>query len=52
MLRGSFGMDDLLKQLRMIQQLGPLRDVIGQAARCSAESPSRSTKASSARSRR
>ena len=27
-LRGHFGMDDLLKQLRMIQRLGPLRDVM------------------------
>jgi signal recognition particle subunit SRP54 len=27
-LRGNFGMDDLLKQLRMIQRLGPLRDVM------------------------
>jgi signal recognition particle subunit SRP54 len=27
-LRGQFGMDDLLKQLRMIQRLGPLRDVM------------------------
>jgi signal recognition particle subunit SRP54 len=26
-LKGSFGLDDLLKQLRMIQKLGPLREV-------------------------
>ncbi len=28
MLRGNFGMDDLLKQLRMVQKLGPLGDVM------------------------
>ncbi len=28
-LRGKFGMDDLLKQLRMIQKMGPLGDVLG-----------------------
>ena len=28
-LRGKFGMDDLLKQLRTIQKMGPLRDVLG-----------------------
>jgi len=28
MLKGKFGLDDLLKQLRMIQRLGPLRDVM------------------------
>jgi signal recognition particle subunit SRP54 len=27
LLRGKFGLDDLLKQLRMIQKMGPLRDV-------------------------
>jgi signal recognition particle subunit SRP54 len=27
-LRGRFGMDDLLNQLRMVQRLGPLRDVM------------------------
>ena len=27
LLRGSFGLDDLLKQMRMIQKLGPLKDV-------------------------
>jgi signal recognition particle subunit SRP54 len=27
LLRGQFGLDDLLKQLRMIQKMGPLRDV-------------------------
>ncbi len=27
LLRGRFGLDDLLKQLRMIQKMGPLRDV-------------------------
>jgi signal recognition particle subunit SRP54 len=26
-LKGSFGLDDLLKQMRMIQKLGPLKDV-------------------------
>ncbi len=26
-LKGSFGLDDLLKQMRMIQKLGPLREV-------------------------
>ncbi len=29
LLRGQFGMDDLLKQLRTIQKMGPLRDVLG-----------------------
>ncbi len=28
MLKGRFGLDDLLKQLRMIQRLGPLKDVL------------------------
>jgi signal recognition particle subunit SRP54 len=28
MLKGKFGLDDLLKQLKMIQRLGPLRDVM------------------------
>ncbi len=28
-LRGKFGMDDLLKQLRLIQKMGPLGDVLG-----------------------
>ena len=28
MLKGKFGLDDLLKQLKMIQKLGPLRDVV------------------------
>jgi signal recognition particle subunit SRP54 len=28
LLRGRFGMDDLLKQLRMIQRMGPFRDVL------------------------
>ena len=28
LLRGQFGLDDLLKQLKMIQRLGPLRDVV------------------------
>ncbi|MGH0033201.1 MAG: signal recognition particle protein [Myxococcota bacterium] len=28
MLKGQFGLDDLLKQLKMIQKLGPLRDVV------------------------
>ena len=27
-LKGRFGMDDLLKQLRLIQRMGPLRDVM------------------------
>lgn len=27
-LKGSFGLDDLLKQMRMIQKLGPLKDVL------------------------
>jgi signal recognition particle subunit SRP54 len=27
LLKGSFGLDDLLKQMRMIQKLGPLKDV-------------------------
>ncbi|MCZ7620041.1 MAG: hypothetical protein M5U32_17700 [Myxococcota bacterium] len=27
-LKGQFGMDDLLKQLRLIQRMGPLRDVM------------------------
>jgi signal recognition particle subunit SRP54 len=27
LLKGSFGLDDLLKQMRMIQRLGPLKDV-------------------------
>jgi signal recognition particle subunit SRP54 len=29
LLRGRFGMDDLLAQLRTIQRMGPLRDVLG-----------------------
>jgi signal recognition particle subunit SRP54 len=29
LLRGRFGMDDLLKQLRTIQKMGPLSDVLG-----------------------
>jgi signal recognition particle subunit SRP54 len=29
MLKGQFGMDDLLAQLRTIQKLGPLKDVLG-----------------------
>jgi len=29
MLKGRFGLDDLLKQMRMIQKLGPLKDVLG-----------------------
>jgi signal recognition particle subunit SRP54 len=29
MLKGQFGMDDLLAQLRMIGKLGPLKDVLG-----------------------
>ena len=29
MLKGSFGLDDLLKQMRMIQKLGPLKEVFG-----------------------
>jgi signal recognition particle subunit SRP54 len=29
MLKGQFGMDDLLSQLRMIQKMGPLKDVLG-----------------------
>ena len=28
LLRGRFGLDDLLTQLRTIQKLGPLRDVV------------------------
>jgi len=28
LLKGRFGLDDLLKQLRMIQRLGPLKDVL------------------------
>jgi signal recognition particle subunit SRP54 len=28
LLKGQFGLDDLLKQLKMIQRLGPLRDVM------------------------
>ena len=28
LLKGKFGLDDLLKQLKMIQKLGPLRDVV------------------------
>ena len=28
LLKGQFGLDDLLKQLRMIQKLGPLKDVV------------------------
>jgi len=28
LLKGKFGLDDLLKQLKMIQRLGPLRDVV------------------------
>jgi len=29
LLKGRFGLEDLLKQLRTIQKLGPLRDVLG-----------------------
>jgi len=29
LLKGRFGLDDLLKQLRMIQKLGPLKEVFG-----------------------
>ena len=29
LLRGKFGLDDLLKQLKTIQKLGPLREVVG-----------------------
>jgi signal recognition particle subunit SRP54 len=29
LLKGQFGMDDLLTQLRTIQKMGPLRDVLG-----------------------
>jgi len=29
MLAGRFGMDDLLKQLRTLQRMGPLRDLLG-----------------------
>ena len=29
MLKGSFGLDDLQRQMRMIQKLGPLKDVLG-----------------------
>jgi signal recognition particle subunit SRP54 len=29
MLKGQFGMDDLLSQLRMIGKMGPLKDVLG-----------------------
>ncbi len=29
LLKGQFGLDDLLKQLKMVQKLGPLREVIG-----------------------
>ncbi|MEZ4280113.1 MAG: signal recognition particle protein [Myxococcota bacterium] len=29
LLKGSFGLDDLLKQMRMIQKLGPLKEVFG-----------------------
>lgn len=29
LLEGRFGLDDLLKQMRMIQKLGPLKDVFG-----------------------
>jgi signal recognition particle subunit SRP54 len=29
LLKGQFGMDDLLKQLRTIQKMGPLREVFG-----------------------
>jgi signal recognition particle subunit SRP54 len=29
LLRGQFGLDDLLKQLRTIQKMGPLREVFG-----------------------
>jgi signal recognition particle subunit SRP54 len=28
LLKGQFGLDDLLKQLKMVQKLGPLRDVV------------------------
>jgi signal recognition particle subunit SRP54 len=28
LLKGQFGLDDLLKQLKMVQRLGPLRDVV------------------------
>jgi signal recognition particle subunit SRP54 len=28
LLKGQFGLDDLLKQMKMIQRLGPLRDVV------------------------
>jgi len=28
LLRGQFGLDDLLKQLKMVQRLGPLREVV------------------------
>jgi signal recognition particle subunit SRP54 len=28
LLKGQFGLDDLLKQMRMIQRMGPLRDVV------------------------
>ncbi|MCH7707549.1 MAG: signal recognition particle protein [Myxococcales bacterium] len=28
LLKGQFGLDDLLKQLKMIQKMGPLRDVL------------------------
>jgi signal recognition particle subunit SRP54 len=28
LLKGKFGLDDLLKQLKMVQKLGPLRDVM------------------------
>jgi signal recognition particle subunit SRP54 len=29
LLKGQFGLEDLLKQLKLIQKLGPLRDVLG-----------------------
>ena len=29
LLRGRFGLDDLLKQLKLIQKMGPLREVLG-----------------------
>jgi len=29
LLRGSFGLDDLAKQLRAIQRMGPLREILG-----------------------
>jgi signal recognition particle subunit SRP54 len=29
LLKGQFGLDDLLKQLKMIQKMGPLREVLG-----------------------